>query len=455
MLGLHSWCILDKKNKEKFIHFSGTDKIFYPVPSVPSMLPKSIETLNLDGNYIENADFSKFPKLKVLRLNDNRIKSLIDLPNSLEELYVDNNRISRLNLDGLEKLRILHCRNNRTLRIENIPASMVDLQVHDGNPLVALDYAFIPGTAASEDEMRVRGTESEYVEALHEYFKLKTKYEDAAKLARANVRERALQRGLSKSQAVKRALSIKPKCVNCKRPVGTVFKIREDRFIAYCGDANDPCGLRVEIFKGRYESDDTFAEATETQLFETKERIIQQKMNVLFNYVSEEAAVQKFKDLIEEYNLYAFLHKTDIEEREDKRFNVHKRELIKGKLHLLTELKSAMNVHMEEYEKTGNRDSLRAAMDVYIREYTPEIHNLRMLKYSVMEMEIPAGEDYDSKLRVLRQSAASLRQLETLHGEVPRVLTFVVGAKRSKSPSTEDAGDNMATESSSDQEDDQ
>lgn len=397
-------------------------------------LPMAIENINFDRNFIEKVDISKFQRLKVLNLNNNRLKSLSGLPETLEELYIDNNKISRLNLEGLEKLRVLHCRNNRAMRIENIPASMVDLQVEEGNPLVILDYAFIPGTSSSEDDRRIRGTEAEYVEALHDYFELKSKYDESSRSTKARARELALKKGLSQKQAKKRAVATRPKCINCKRPVGTIFKMRQERLIAYCGDVNQPCALRIEIFKGQFESDDDFAKYTESELLEIKERIIQQKMDVLFNYASEESAVQKFKDLIEEYNLYAFLHKTDIDAREDKRFNAHKKELIKSKIQLLAELKTSMDVHMAEYAESENRDLLRAAMDVYIREYLPEIHNLRMLKYSVMEM---AGELEESRTRTLIQSAASLRQLETLHGEVPRVLKFVVG-NSTKSPSIPD-----------------
>lgn len=401
-------------------------------------LPASIEKINFEKNHIEKVDVSKFRRLKVLNLNNNRLKSLINLPESLEELYVDNNNISRLDLEGLEKLRVLHCRNNRTLRIENIPASMVDLKVEEGNPLIILDYAFIPGTSTKEDDRRIRGTEAEYVEALHDYFELKSKYEQSERAARYRVKSRALQKGLSQKQANKRAVAMRPKCINCKRPVRTIFKMRDERLIAYCGDLQNPCALRIEIFKGRFESDDDFAKYTKSELLAIKEKIIQQKMDVLFNYASEESAVQKFKDMIEEYNLYAFLHKTDNDMREDKRFNAHKKELIKNKIQLLAELKSAMNVHMAEYAESGNRDLLRAAMDVYIREYLPEIHNLRMLKYSVMEMTIPVGEYEDSGERTLTQSAASLRQLETLYGEVPRVLKFVVGKSGDKSATNEE-----------------
>lgn len=400
-------------------------------------LPKSLETLNLDDNFIEHIDLSRLERLKVLSINNNQLKTLGELPPSLEELYIDNNAISRLNLNNLERLRVLHCRNNKTLRIENIPASMMDLRVEEGNPHIMLDYAFIPSTTTSEDGRRAIGTETEFVEALHKYFALKSKYEEGARVSRMAAREAALKRGLGENQAKKMVVAIRPKCVNCKRRVGSVFKTREDRLLAYCGDANSPCALRIEIFKSRFESDDAFAESTRNVLLDTKDRIIRQKMDVLFNYASEEETVSKFKDLIEEYNLYSFLHKTDMDMREDKRFNAHKKELMKVKMQRLNQLKSSMNSQIDEYNESENRDVLHAAMDIYIREYLPEMHNLRMMKYGVMEMLTP---EPDTPVRVLNQSAASVRQLETLHGEVPRVLKFTVG-KENDSLSREEEDD--------------
>jgi hypothetical protein len=392
-------------------------------------LPKSLETLNLDGNYIEKIDLSTLTSLKVARLNGNRLKTLGKLPESLEELYIDNNQIPTLNLDRLVKLRILHCRNNHTLRIENIPASMMDFQVEQGNPRILLDYAFLPSSSTSEEDNRMKGTESEFVESMHDYFILKTKYEYAASDARNTIRKNALKRGLGEKKAVKMARELQPKCVNCKRPVGTVFKTREDRLLAFCGDTKEPCALRIEIFKGQFENDDVFADNIYTSLHHTKEQIIRQKMDVLFNYASEEETVTKFKDLIEDYNLYSFLHKTDLDMREEKRFNVHKKELIKAKIETISKIKSSMNVYMEEYAESGNRDSLHSTMKIYINEYMSEINNLRMLKYSVMET-IVTDIEKDSPVRVLNQNTVSMRQLETLHGEVPRIIKFNVGKNK-------------------------
>ena len=422
-------------------------------------LPRKLKTLHLDGNYFERIDVSELPHLKTLSLNNNRLKTVGNLPESLEELYVDNNQISRLDLDGLNKLRVLHCRNNRTLRIENIPASMVDLRVEEGNPLVVLDYAFLPSGPTSSDDKRARGTETEFVDSLHKYFKLKSKYEEDARAMREKVRLAATKRGFGEKQIRKAILAARPKCVNCKRQVRTIFKMKDNRLIAYCGDTREPCNLRIEIFKGQFESDGEFARQNREGLLDVKERIIRQKMDVLFNYSSEEDTVSKFKDLVEEYNLTAFLHKTDVEMREDKKFNAHKRELIKGKLKLIVDLKTTMNTHLSEYKETGNRDSLHTAMDIYIKEYAPEVHNLRMLRYSVMDMVIPPGGDAKDPLRVLNQSVAALRQLETLHGEVPKVLKYSTGVQAVAIEPSDDADmegdDSVIPWTSSSQDDDE
>jgi hypothetical protein len=387
-------------------------------------IPSSLQTLHLDNNFVEELDVSKLKHLRVLSLNNNRIRRLGTLPESLEELYVDRNQISNLDLTGLRKLRILHCRNNKTLRIENVPASIVDLRVEEGNPRLVLDYDFIPTSLNDEERSARGGTEADFVEALHTYFELKAEYEDGTRDARAMVKALSLKRGLGKKDAVKRARMTKAKCVNCSRPVGTVFKTKENRLIAYCGDTKEPCALSIEIFKGSFESNDFAYGENAEELAKIKERIITQKMDVLFNYSSEDETVAKFKDLIEEYNLVAYLNKTQLDKREDDMFNSHKHELIKGKLRLIDELKATMNVHLTEYKSSGNRDSLHLAMDIYIKEYAPEIHNLRMLRHGVMDMIVAS---FNEREMTLNQRTVSLMRTETSVGEAPKVLKFVRG----------------------------
>ena len=52
----------------------------------------------------------------------------------------------------------------------------------------------------------------------------------------------------------KKLLEIKPKCINCKRPVGTTFSAgkKDDRYTVTCGDPNPGtrCKLDIVIFNG-------------------------------------------------------------------------------------------------------------------------------------------------------------------------------------------------------------
>ena len=390
-------------------------------------LPKSLKTLNLDGNHIEKANLSELTRLKVANLSNNRLTSLTkkDLPDSLEELYIDNNDIKLLNLIDLQSLRILHCRNNKMLRIDNIPPSLVDLQVEGGNPSIRLDYAFMPNNTGDEEHAGYI-TEEEFVKSMHDYFALKAKYERREIADRHELMYDAIMvKKMGKHQAKKIVKRFRPKCVNCKRPVGTVFNMRENRLMAYCGDTRDPCALKINIFKGEFENDDEYAKYNTKTLMEIKEQIIRQKMDVLFNYASEEKTVAKFKDLIEDYNLYSSINKLDLDMREEKRFNVHKREIIKAKMAKISEIKATMNTHMDEYAENGNRDELNTAMNIYIREYIPEIESARLMKYEITEMI--TKDDEQSRVRVLNQCPASLRRLETMLGEGPKVLKYVTG----------------------------
>jgi hypothetical protein len=392
-------------------------------------LPKSIVSLNLNHNYIEFVDLSPYTNLKVVYMNGNKLKRLNknSLPSSLQELYVDDNELTSINLTNVPNLRVLHCKNNKMLSIEEIPASCVDLQVEEGNPKIVLDYAFLPNNSRSEDDFIMRGTEAEFVQSMHDYFDLKRKYELKENQIRIDAKESALKHGLGIKKAIKYARGVRPNCINCKRKVGTIFKEPENRLIAYCGDRKEPCELQIEIYKGKFNTNEISLKNTQYMLLAVKEEIIRQKMDVLFNYVSEEETVEKFKDLIDDYNMTALLYKTDIDIREDKHFNVNKREIIKTKTKLLEEIKKNMNMYIQEYMETGNRDLIHSAVDLYIREYMPEINNIRMMKYSVMEM-VPIGfEEKTIRVRKLNQCAASLRELESFDEEVPRVIRFKTG----------------------------
>ena len=90
-------------------------------------------------------------------------------------------------------------------------------------------------------------------EALNEYFKLKLKYEDEI-----TKEKKKLINNISLSKKEKRTefLKFKPKCINCKKPGGTIFQTvffqstdTEDsnrEYRARCGIVADPCNLDIK-----------------------------------------------------------------------------------------------------------------------------------------------------------------------------------------------------------------
>jgi hypothetical protein len=390
-------------------------------------LPANIETVRLGKNIIPDIRLSPgLERLKTLSLPNCQIKTISGLPKNLEELYIPDNQVRHLHLGNNPRLRVLHIQRNRTLRVENVPASIVDLQVEEGNPLVELEYDYMP-SVSNEDAQK---NTPEYMESLDEYFRLKGKYETEAREMREREREKGEKRNWGKKELKKRLHALHPKCVNCHRPVGTVFKRTEGRYLAYCGDRNAPCALKMELFRGDFLNTESLLYHLRDSVYELKEDIIQKKMDVLFGYMDEAASREAFQQDIEHYHLDSAAYKDHLETWNGIFYDEHRKELIRGKRETIHELKGAMNTSLLEYEKTGNRDLLHTIAEVYTKEYLPEIHNLRRLNYEIMEME-PDYSNPDSMERTLVQNVASAQKREMSTKEVPRVIQFIKGLEPS------------------------
>jgi hypothetical protein len=132
-------------------------------------------------------------------------------------------------------------------------------------------------------------------EALREYFRLKSSFEQQA-----------------------RGPHGQKKCVQCKRPStqGTVFvtvvheatdrseSIRELK--ASCGFLSDPCPLKLSVRVPKTESLFDILTDLEAQIEQTKRAILNDKNRLLFGYITDEQALTRFteqKDLLEGFTL--------------------------------------------------------------------------------------------------------------------------------------------------------
>jgi hypothetical protein len=348
-------------------------------------IPPSLIELTCEHNYIENLDFTKTKKLKILRVSSNHITKLENLPDSLEELYCNDNRIKVLHLGELLLLRVLHTSNNKTIIIEGLPPSVIDFQ-SENNPFIEMSYVNMHRSGEKSTENSEK--KIDYIESIYDYFKLKSDYE----IQSYRLKKKAFAKGTSKKSKRRLASSVVTKCINCKQIGGTLFSNKENNYYAVCGNKKSPCNLKIEIHNGKHYRLDNILFIEHGELNDIKTNIIREKLNTIFNYVDGESAAKIFKEKIQEFNFYNADYTSLIEKNNHLYKDDIREELIHKKTKQIYGLIAAIKELVNEYEKSSNRELLRTAIQIQIKELNPEIHNLRLLRNEINEMEMESGK---------------------------------------------------------------
>jgi hypothetical protein len=335
-------------------------------------------------------------------------------------IVCDNNQIRRIDLAGLDNLTTLHCSNNGLLAIENMPDNVSDF-VMENNPMVNIERL----RRAEELDVYDKGEKKEsgdkkieYLEALGEYFKMKTKYEEKSRIMKRNIYEK----NESKRAAKKIIAKLKVPCVNCMRPVGTVFSIKDRHYLAKCGDPNEntQC-MNIDIFAGEYNNIRNSVELFNDILEINRENIIRLKLDTLFQYITESHSIKEFKREMEDYTENAVLQKEIITKYEELFFSESRKEKKEECMAKIFAIEEDMREQYLEYKQTGNTRILQTVMDIYKRDYLTEIGNLRNIKYDVLEMEFDENE---TKYHLV-QKIAGLSRLDFTFGEEPSVIKYM------------------------------
>lgn len=152
-------------------------------------------------------------------------------------------------------------------------------------------------------------------ESLNDYFKLKQKYE--SEIA-ANKKKIINNSTLSNREKRSEFMKLKPKCINCKRPGGSIFKVLfnpEDssnesyrEYTAICGIISNPCNLKIKIRCGKTESITDILKNMEDEIKDIKNEIIDDKNKLLFGFLTTEDALDKFDYSKETISTYSSLY---------------------------------------------------------------------------------------------------------------------------------------------------
>uniref|UniRef100_A0A6C0B0P4 Uncharacterized protein n=1 Tax=viral metagenome TaxID=1070528 RepID=A0A6C0B0P4_9ZZZZ len=227
-----------------------------------------------------------------------------------------------------------------------------------------------------------------FIEGLRTYFKLKEEYEKSVKKQNKIISK---LKDLSWKEKRLELSKIKHKCINCKRPVGSIFSTKIDnherQLIALCGDRKEPCPLDIKIFLGMvYNLADDLREDEET-LNEYKRSIIFDKNDLLFGYITAENAVSKFdniKDAVAEstkkyeFTLENYLQVVDNDEK--------KEELRSLQIDFYRNIEH-FNTLIKQFNSSQNTQFIVDAVDLYVDTMLPKMSMILSKKYAYNGVE--------------------------------------------------------------------
>jgi hypothetical protein len=226
-------------------------------------------------------------------------------------------------------------------------------------------------------------------EVINEYFKLKNKYET---LIMTNKKKIMNNPHLSNREKRSEYNKLKPKCIHCKRPGGTIFSTinsieseneesyRELR--AFCGIVSDPCNLNIVVRLAKIELMSELLKTMEKEIKEYKDEIIDNKNKLLFGYLNTEQTLEKFENIKEYINNYTSLYEQYLESyHKIVDNNEKKQELNEAITNSYIEIQKIKDCIIKMNE-TNNRQYVKDAVNIYITTLIPLLNNIRDLKYN-------------------------------------------------------------------------
>ena len=224
--------------------------------------------------------------------------------------------------------------------------------------------------------------------ALQEYYKLKDQYDktyDSKKHAIIS----DITIAYSKKKAKIADLSQKRKCVVCKAAGGTIFT-NENRILkAVCGSKSQPCGLNIEIARGKKGNIEKLIMQSYDKIEKIKENIIKFKLDLLFRYISDEQLKQKFDE-----------SKKELETE-------------------LAKYEKMYNIYIDNTSSPESIEVVKPAIEIYLNYIVPIAEKIRNTTY------VYNGVEYDENTNeyLLIQQISNIKNSE-INIERAQVISF-------------------------------
>ena len=277
----------------------------------------------------------------------------------------------------------------------------------------------------NNSESEIEELNKKFIDGLNNYFKLKSEYENNIKKEKLKISKIS---ELSWKEKRLEFLKLKPKCINCKRPVGTLFsnffdkKTYERQYIAICGDRKNPCPLDIKINLGFISNIIDSIHDNEVNMNKHKRNIIIDKNDLLFGYTTEEEAIIKFdniKNIITESTplgegvLQQYLNVVDNSEK--------KEELKKLQMDYYNNMDN-YNLLIQQYNTNNNIQNINDAVELNIKTINPKITEIIHRKNAINNIDYNENDntfhliqnkysikDFEDNIGIIGQSIISFK----------------------------------------------
>jgi hypothetical protein len=268
--------------------------------------------------------------------------------------------------------------------------------------------------------------------SINEFYKLKSKYDSDIIKNKKKILNNA---SLSLNEKRREFKKLVPKCINCKKPGGTIFSIKyntteESRELkANCGVTANPCNLNILINVGKYYLFPDILKEFEDDIAHLKQSVIQDKNKILFGYIPTEKALDNFTYWKDQINDNTTLLQSYFEEYMTIVDNKEKNQLLVKEIELIFGFISSIKDSIKQFNDTNNTQYVNDAVTIYLNSLKPSANKLLNLKYK----ENTVWYDEDTNEYKLMQNKYTIRDIEFNTGE-ENVINFDVGIKSTTNP---------------------
>lgn len=252
--------------------------------------------------------------------------------------------------------------------------------------------------------------------ALSSYYTIKNQYTKKLITKKNKIINDSALGQKEKRQNIKK---IKKQCVNCKRQVDMIFVEKGNQLVAKCGDVGKPCKLHIELDKGYVVNISKEIETLKKKVENNMLEIIKTKLDLLFNFINEEKAIQEFELKKENYEKSKKIFHKYKQLFQDVTDNDRKKEILREKLSEIYNHEKEINLLLQKYRDEEKNQFVVEIIQIYKNSFLPKIKEMREIKYVYENMLFDKKEDnYTSE-----QMTFTDKELEIYINE-PKIISY-------------------------------